>query len=259
MAKDLYCIVLKDLGKKPEKVLEELSTRLSDSDIEATREKLENGKTVNIAYCKTFGEAKLLKEGFEGRGAVVDVCLSRVKKEKKFEKKGTPFYDSLCEGFEKYAKKRKELKKNLSFGVIGWPLVAVGVCLLVFGNLWGLLPFIPGVVILDVSAFKLMLENNKKKKAEQNQDDLLEETKGQKAWKIILEILKYIGVILFGAFVVLFRICKNLWQLSKIKRTYRLVMPFNETASFDVLISLAVCAVFLLAMLICIEIAKAIK
>ncbi len=259
MAKDLYCIVLKDLGKKPERVLEELSTRLCDSDIEAVTEKIENGKTANIAYCKTFGEAKLLKENFEGRGAVVDVCLSRVKKEKKFEKQGTPFYDALCDGFEKYGKKRKELKKNLAFGVIGWPLIAVGVCLLVFGNFWGLLPLIPGIVILDVSAFKLMLENNKKKKAEKNDDDILEETKGQKAWKIILEILKYIGVILFGAFVVLFRICKNLWQLGKIKRKFHLVMPFNETASFDVVISIAVFAIFLLAMLICIEIAKAIK
>lgn len=260
MAKDLYCIILKDLGKKPEKVLEELSTRLSDSDIQTIGEKLENGKTANVAYCKTFGEAKLLKESFEGRGAVVDVCLSRIKKEKKFEKQGTPFYDALCDGFEKYTKKRKELKKNLAFGVIGWPLIAIGVCLLVFGNLWGLLPLIPGVVVLDVSAFKLMLENNKKKRAEKNEDDeIFEETKGQKAFKIILEILKYIGVILFGAFVVLFRICKNLWQLLKIKRKYHLVMPFSETASFDILISFAVCVVFLLALLICIEIAKAIK
>lgn len=259
MAKDLYCIVLKDLGKTPEKIKDELALRFSDNDVSEILTKLENGKTANIAYCKTFNEAKLLKEGFEGRGAVVDVCLSRVKKDKKLEEKGTPFYDAFCEGFEKYAKKRKELKKNLAFCVIGWPLIAVGICLLAFGNFWGLLPLIPGVVILDVSAFKLMLDNNKKKKAEKNEDDLFEETKGKKIWKVILEILKYIGVILFGAFVVLFRICKNLLQLSKIKRKYRLVMPFNETALFDLLISLAVVAVFVLAAIICVEIAKAIK
>lgn len=259
MTKDLYCIVLKELGKKPEKIKEELTLRFSDNDVEEIYEKLEKGKTANIAYCKTFREAELLKESFEGRGAVVDVCLSRVKKDKRLEEKGSPIYDAFCDGFEKYTKKRKELKKNLAFCVIGWPLIAVGICLLAFGNFWGLLPLIPGVIILDVSAFKLMLENNKKKKAEKAEDDILEETKGQKAWKIILEILKYIGVIVLGAFVVLFRICKNLWNLSKIKRKYHLVMPFYETAYFDLLMSLAVVAVFLLAAVICVEIAKAIK
>jgi Cu/Ag efflux pump CusA len=150
---------------------------------------------------------------------------------------------------------RKELKKNLAFCVIGWPLIAIGICLLVFANLWGLIPLIAGVIILDVSAFKLMLENNKKKKAEQKE----EETTGKKVWKVILEILKYIGVILFGAFVVLYRICKKLLKLGKIKRKYKLLMPFTETAGFDLLISFVVFVVFLLAALICYEIAQAIK
>lgn len=260
MAKDLYCVILKDLGKKPEKVKAELiEYGTPDSDADVIIERIENGKPCSIAYAKTFNEAKLLKDRFEGCGAVVDICLKRAFKEKKIDKSGTPFYDAICEGFEKYGKKRKELKKNLAFCVIGWPLIAVGICLLAFGNFWGLLPLIPGVVILDVSAFKLMLENNKKKKAEKEaEEDAEEETKGKKVWRIILEILKYIGVILFGAFVVLFRICKNLWKLGSIKRKYKLLMSFNETAAFDVLIAFAIFAVFLLAAVICIEIAKAI-
>ncbi len=257
MAKDLYCIILKEIGKKPEKVKEELLAHgTADSDLEAIFEKIKNGKTVKIAYCKTFKESKLLKERFEGCGAVVDVSLARSKKDKKGSKEGTPLYDELCEGFEKYTKKCKELNKNLAFFAIGCPLIAVGVCLLAFSNFWGLLPLIPGVVILDISAIKLMLENNKKKKAEEKPDE--EETKGEKVFKVIVEILKYIGVILFGAFVVFGRICKNLWRLSAIKRKYHLVMPFNETAAFDLLISLSVITVFALAVVICIEIAKAI-
>lgn len=260
MAKDLYAIILKDLGKKPEKVKEELiSYGTADSDLEIILQRIEDGKPYTIAYAQTFNEAKLLKERFENSGALVDVCLKRAFKEKKLEKDGTPFYDALCEGFEKYAKKRKELKKNLSFCVIGWPLLAIGICLLVFANLWGLIPLALGAVILDISAFKLMLENNKKKKAEQSEDDLTEDTKGQKALKIIVEILKYIGVILFGAFVVLFRICKTMWKISKIKRKYKLLMPFTQTASFDVLVSFGVFVVFLLAALICYDIAIAIK
>lgn len=260
MAKDLYCIILKDLGKKPEKVKEELTAYgTPESDVEVIFERIENSKPYSIAYAKTFGEAKLLKERFENSGALVDVFLKRAFKEKKIEKAGTPLYDALCEGFEKYAKKRKELKKDLAFCVIGWPLLAVGICLLVFANLWGLLPLAAGVVILDVSAFKLMLENNQKKKAAQPEDEPLAETKGKKALKIIVEILKYIGVILFGAFVVLYRICKKLWKIGKIKRKYKLLMPFSQTASFDILISFAVFVVFLLAALICFEIAQAIK
>lgn len=260
MAKDLYCIILKDLGKKPEKVKEELiAYGTSDHDIETIFEKIENNKTVNIAYCQNFKESKLLKERFEGCGATVDVSLSRAKKDKKASKDGSPLYDELCEGFRKYEKKRKELRKNLAFGTIGWPLVAIGICLFAFGNLWGLLPFIPGIVILDVSAFKLMLENNKKKKQAKEDEETPDQPEDKKVWRIILEVLKYIGVILFGAFVVLYRICKNLWQLGSIKRKYHLVMPFNETAGFDILISLAVFAVFLLAAVICIKIAKAIK
>ena len=260
MAKDLFCIILKDLGKKPDRVREELiSYGTPDNDVDVIFERIESGKPYSIAYAKTFKESKLLKERFEGCGAVVDVCLKRAFKEKKIEKQGTPLYDALCEGFDKYSKMRKELKKNLAFCVIGWPLLAIGICLLVFSNFWGLIPLIAGVVILDVSAFKLMLENNKKKKAEQNEDDLIEETKGKKAWKIILEILKYIGVILFGAFVVLFRICKKLIKIGKIKRKYKLLIPFTETAGFDILITFAVFVVFLLAALICYEIAQAIK
>lgn len=260
MTKDLYAIILKNLGKKPDRVREELiSYGTPDSDVEVIAEKIENGKPYSIAYAKTFDEAKLLKERFEGCGAVVDVCLKRAFKEKKIEKQGTPLYDALCEGFEKYAKIRKEIKKNLAFCVIGWPLIAIGICLLVFANFWGIIPLIAGVVILDVSAFKLMLENNKKKKAEQKDEELVEETKGKKAIKIILEVLKYIGVILFGAFVVLYRICKKLWAIGKVKRKYKLLMPFTQTASFDILISFAVFAVFLLAALICYEIAQAIK
>lgn len=260
MAKDLYAIILKNLGKKPEKVKEELiSYGTADSDLEIILQRIEDGKPYTIAYAQTFNEAKLLKERFENSGALVDVCLKRAFKEKKIEKDGTPFYDALCEGFEKYAKKRKELKKNLLFCVIGWPLLAIGICLLVFANLWGLIPLALGAVILDISAFKLMLENNKKKKAEQSEDDLTEDTKGQKALKIIVEILKYIGVILFGAFVVLFRICKTMWKISKIKRKYKLLMPFTQTASFDLLVSFGVFVVFLLAALICYEIAQAIK
>ncbi|MBQ3547395.1 MAG: hypothetical protein IJA44_02845 [Clostridia bacterium] len=260
MAKDLYAIILKDLGKKAQRVKEELiSYGTPENDTDIIIEKVENDKPCSIAYAKTFAEAKLLKERFEGCGAVVDVCLKRAFKEKKITKGGTPLYDALCEGFEKYAKTRKELKKNLAFCVIGWPLLAIGICLLIFANYWGLLPLIAGAVILDVSAFKLMLENNKKKKAETNEDDLATETKGQKAFRIILEILKYIGVILFGAFVVLYRICKILLKINKINRKYKLIMPFTQTASFDILISFAVFAVFLLAALICYEIAQAIK
>lgn len=260
MAKDLYAIILKDLGKKPDRVKEELiSYGTPDSDVALILERIENGKPYSIAYAKTFKEAKLLKERFEGSGALVDVCLKRAFKEKKIEKGGTPLYDAICEGFEKYGVMRKELKKNLAFCVIGWPLLAIGICLLVFANFWGLIPLIAGVIILDISAFKLMLENNKKKKAEQKDEDILEETKGKKAWKIILEILKYIGVILFGAFVVLYRICKKLIIIGKIKRKYKLLMPFNETAGFDLLISFAVFVVFLLAAVICYEIAQAIK
>ena len=260
MAKDLYAIILKDLGKKPEKVKEELiSYGTPDSDVEVILERIENGKPYSIAYAKTFNEAKALKERFENSGALVDVGLKRAFKEKKIEKNGTPLYDALCEGFQIYAKKQKELRKNLLFCVIGWPLLAIGICLLVFANFWGLIPLIAGVIILDISAFKLMLENNKKKKAEQKDEDLPEEKKKKKAWKIILEILKYIGVILFGAFVVLYRICKKLWKIGKIKRKYKLLMPFTKTASFDVLISFAVFVVFLLAALICYDIAIAIK
>lgn len=260
MAKDLYAIILKDLGKKPDRVKEELiSYGTPDGDVELILERIESGKPYSIAYAKTFKEATLLKERFEGSGALVDVCLKRAFKEKKIEKEGTPLYDALCEGFQKYAKMRKELKKNLAFCVIGWPLIAIGICLLVFANLWGLIPLIAGVIILDVSAFKLMLENNKKKKAEQKEEDIEEETTGKKVWKIILEILKYIGVILFGAFVVIYRICKKLLKLGKIKRKYKLLMPFTETAGFDLLISFVVFVVFLLAALICYEIAQAIK
>ena len=260
MAKDLYSIILKDFGKKPEWVREELiSYGTPDNDVELIFERVETGKPYSIAYAKTFTEAKILKERFEACGALVDVCLKRAYKEKKIEKEGTPLYDALCEGFEKYAKMRKELKKDLAFCVIGWPLLAIGICLLVFSNFWGLIPLIIGIAILDVSAFKLMLENNKKKKAEQDDDDLSEETKGQKAWKIILEILKYIGVILFGAFVVLYRICKKLIKIGKIKRKYKLLMPFTETAAFDILIAFAVFVVSILATLICYEIAQAIK
>lgn len=260
MTKDLYAIILKDLGKKPDRVKEELiayGTPENDTDI--ILEKVGNDKPYSIAYAKTFDEAKLLKERFEVCGAVVDVCLKRAFKEKKIEKHGTPLYDALCEGFEKYAKIRKEIKKNLAFCVIGWPLLAIGICLLVFANFWGLIPLVAGVVILDVSAFKLMLENNKKKKAEQEDEELIEETKGKKAIKIILEVLKYIGVILFGAFVVLYRICKKLWVIGKVKRKYKLLMPFTQTASFDILIAFAIFAVFLLAALICYEISQAIK
>lgn len=260
MAKDLYAIILKGLGKKTDRIREELiSYGTPDNDIELIFERIESGKPYSIAYAKTFKEATALKERFEGCGAVIDVCLKRAYKEKRIEKEGTPLYDALCEGFEKYAKMRKELKKNLAFCVIGWPLLAIGICLLVFSNFWGLIPLIIGVAILDISAFKLMLENNKKKKAEQDEDDLAEETKGQKAWKIILEILKYIGVILFGAFVVLYRICKKLIKIGKIKRKYKLLMPFTETAAFDLLIAFAVFVIFLLAALICYEIAQAIK
>ena len=259
MAKDLYAIILKDIGKKPERVKEELNFYgTPDNDIETIFERIENEKPCSIAYAKTFKEAKLLKERFENCGAVVDVCLKRAFKEKKIEKNGTPLYDAFCEGFEKYSKMRKGLKKNLAFCVIGWPLLAVGICLLIFANYWGLLPLIAGIVILDVSAFKLMLENNKKKKAEKT-EDIEEDTTGKKVWKVILEVLKYIGVILFGAFVVLFRICKNLWKIGKIKRKYKLLMPFNETAGFDLLISFGVFVIFLLAALICYEIAQAIK
>ncbi len=260
MAKDLYAIILKNLGKNPEKVKEELiSYGTADSDIEIILQRIENGKPYSIAYAKTFNEAKALKERFENCGALVDVCLKRAYKEKKIEKDGTPFYDALCEGFEKYAKMHKQLRRNLAFCITGWPLLAVGICLLVFANLWGLIPLILGVIILDISAFKLMLENNKKKKAEQVEDDLTEETKGQKAFKIILKILKYIGVILFGAFVVLFRICKKMYKIGKIKRKYKLLIPFTQTAGFDILISLAIFVIFLLAALICYEISIAIK
>ena len=260
MAKDLYAIILKDLGKKPEKVRDELiSYGTPDNDVELIVEKIENGKPHSIAYAKTFKEAELLKDRFEGCGALVDICLKRAFKEKKIEKQGTPLYDALCEGFQKYAKMRKELKKDLAFCVFGWPLLAIGICLLVFANFWGLIPLVAGVIILDISAFKLMLENNKKKKSEQLENDIEEETKGQKVWKIILEILKYIGVILFGAFVVLYRICKKLIKIGKIKRKYKLLMSFTETATFDLLITLAVFVVFLLAALICYEIAQAIK
>ena len=259
MAKDLYAIILKDLGKKPDRVKEELlSYGTPDNDVELILERIQNGKPYSIAYAKTFKEAKLLKERFEGSGALVDVCLKRAFKEKKIEKDGTPLYDALCEGFGKYAKMRKELKKNLAFCVIGWPLLAIGICLLVFANLWGLIPLIAGVIILDVSAFKLMLENNKKKKAEQKDEDVAEPTKGEKARKIILEVLKYIGVILFGAFVVLYRILKKLLKIGKIKRSYKLLLPFSETAGFDLLIAFCVFVVFLLAAIICYEISQVI-
>lgn len=256
MAKDLYTIILKNLGKNPERVTKELiSYGTAASDIEIILERIENGKPYTIAYTKTFNEAKVLKKRFENCGALIDVSLKRAFKEKKIENDGTPIYDALCEGFEKYAEKRKELRKNLAFCVFGWPLLAISICLLVFANLWGLIPLFASVVILDISAFKLMLENNKKKKAEHNEDDVAEETDAKKTWKIILEILKYIGVILFGAFVVLYRICKKLWQSGKIKRKYKLLMPFYQTAVFDILISFAIFIVFLLVTLICYEIA----
>ena len=113
------------------------------------------------------------------------------------------------------------------------------------------------IVILDVSAFKLMLSNNKKKKAEKA-DDTDPETisTGKKVRLVILEILKCIGVVLFGAFVVLYRIINNLWRLHKIKHGYGLVMPFTETAGFDALISVAVFLMFFLITYICILIAK---
>lgn len=258
MAKDLYCVILKGFGKKPDRVLEELAAYgTADSDLEAIEEKLEKGKTVNIAYCESFKESKLLKERFEACGALVDVSTARAKKNKQAEKEGTPFYDSLREGFEKYTAMRKTLRKNLSFGVIGWPLLAIGVSFLAFKNLWGLIALIIGVVILDVSAFKLMLSNNKKKKAEKA-DDTDPETisTGKKVRLVILEILKCIGVVLFGAFVVLYRIINNLWRLHRIKRSYGLVMPFTETAGFDALISVAVFLMFFLITYICILIAK---
>ena len=100
------------------------------------KDRIENGKPYTIAYAKTFNEAKALKERFENSGALVDVGLKRAFKEQKIEKNGTPLYDALCEGFQTYAKKQKELRKNLAFCVIGWPLLAIGICLLVFANFW---------------------------------------------------------------------------------------------------------------------------
>ena len=258
MAKDLYCVILKGLGKKPDRALEELSAYgTADSDLEAIKEKIENGKTVNIAYCESFKESKLLKERFEACGALVDVSTARSKKNKKAEIEGTPFYDSLCEGFENYTAMRKTLHKNLSFGVIGWPLLAIGISFLVFKNLWGLIALIIGIIILDISAFMLMLSNNKKKKAEKAADTDPEIiSTGKKVWLVVLEILKCIGVILFGAFVVLYRIINNLWRLHKIKHGYGLVMPFTETAGFDALISVGIFLLFFLITYICVLIAK---
>ncbi len=258
MAKDLYCIVLKSLGKKHERVLEELlAFGTADSDIEVINEKIENKKAVNIAYAKTFSEATLLKERFESYGAEVDVSRSRLKRDKRLKEDGTPIYDAFCEGFEKYREKCKELHKNLAFGVIGWPLLAIGISFLAFSNSCGLISFILGVVILDISAFKLMLSNNKKKKAERRDTENVDNiSTGKKVWLIILEILKYIGVILFGAFVVLYRVIKLLIKLGKIKNSYKLLMPFYETATFDILISLVIFVLFLLITYICILIAK---
>ena len=65
MAKDLYAVILKDLGKEPEKVKEELiSYGTADSDVEVIGERIENNKPYSIAYAKTFKEAKTLKERF---------------------------------------------------------------------------------------------------------------------------------------------------------------------------------------------------
>ena len=86
MAKDLYAIILKDLGKRPEKVKEELiSYGTADSDLEIILQRIEDGKPYTIAYAQTFNEAKLLKERFENSGALVDVGLKRAFKEKKLE------------------------------------------------------------------------------------------------------------------------------------------------------------------------------